>query len=110
MYLDFSAMNEVAVPHFKGGEGQALIRKLEDKHTKILQLTLPVGSTIGPHVHEDSFEVMYILSGTGVCHEEGEDTAIRPGMTLYCPAGHGHALENDGTEPLVILGIVPNVK
>ena len=72
MFLDFSSISEVSVPHFKGGHGQALVRKFEDGQGKILQLTLPVGSSIGPHVHEGSFEVMYFLSGTGVCTDDGE--------------------------------------
>lgn len=110
MFLDFSSIPEIALPHFKGGEGQALIRKSEDEHTKVLQLTLPVGSSIGPHVHEDSFEVMYFLSGTGVCYDDGQAIEIRPGMTHYCPVGHGHSVVNTGKEPLVILGIVPNLK
>ncbi len=109
MFLDFSSMQEVAVPHFKGGEGQALVRKFEDEQGKILILTLPVGSTIGHHVHEGSFEVMYFLSGTGVCTDDGETVDIRPGMTHYCPPGHSHSVVNTGTEPLVILGVVPNV-
>lgn len=110
MFLDFSSMQEVAVPHFKGGEGQALVRKFEDEQGKILILTLPAGSTIGPHVHEGSYEVMYFLSGTGVCADDGRTVDIRPGMTHYCPPGHSHSVVNTGTEPLVILGVVPNVK
>ena len=63
MFLDFSSIPEVAVSHFKGGQGQALVRRFEDEQGKILILTLPAGSTIGHHVHEDSFEVMHFLSG-----------------------------------------------
>lgn len=110
MFLDFSSLTEVAVPHFKGGEGQALVRKFEDEQGKILQLTLPAGSSIGPHVHEGSFEVMYFLSGEGICTDDGEEIPIHPGMTHYCAPGHGHSVVNTGTEPMVILGIVPNVK
>ena len=55
MFLDFASVPEVAVPRFKGGEGQALVRKFEDSQGKILILTLPAGSTIGHHVHEGSF-------------------------------------------------------
>ena len=81
MFLDFSSIPEVAVSHFKGGQGQALVRRFEDEQGKILILTLPAGSTIGHHVHEDSFEVMHFLSGEGVCTDDGEAVAVRPGMT-----------------------------
>ena len=110
MFLDFASIPEVAVSHFKGGQGQALVRRFEDKQGKILILTLPAGSTIGHHVHEDSFEVMHFLSGEGVCTDDGEAVAVRPGMTHYCPPGHGHSVVNTGAEPMVILGVVPNVK
>ena len=60
--------------------------------------------------HEGSFEVMYFLSGTGVCTDDGETVEVRPGMTHYCAPGHSHSVVNTGAEPLVILGVVPNVK
>ena len=31
-------------------------------------------------------------------------------MTHYCAVGHSHSVVNTGSEPLVILGVVPNVK
>ena len=42
--------------------------------------------------------------------DDGQTVDIRPGMTHYCPPGHSHSVVNTGTEPLVILGVVPNVK
>lgn len=110
MFLDFSTIPEISVPHFKGGQGQALVRKFEDEQGKILILTLPAGSTIGHHVHEGSFEVMHFLSGEGVCIDDGTSVAVRPGMVHYCAPGHSHSVVNTGAEPLVILGVVPNVK
>ena len=53
---------------------------------------------------------MNFLSGEGVCTDDGEAVAVRPGMTHYCPPGHGHSVVNTGAEPMVILGVVPNVK
>ena len=110
MFLDFSSIPEVAVPHFKGGEGQALVRKFEDAQGKILILTLPAGSTIGHHVHEGSFEVMHFLSGEGVCTDDGKPVAVRAGMTHYCPEGHTHGIDNTGSEPLTLLAVLPERK
>lgn len=48
MMLDFQAAEAAVVPHFKGGEGQAVVRKaVEDGMGKILTLELPAGSSIG---------------------------------------------------------------
>lgn len=106
MFLDFASIPEVAVPRFKGGEGQALVRKFEDAQGKILILTLPAGSTIGHHVHEGSFEVMHFLSGEGVCTDDGKPVAVRAGMTHYCAVGHSHSVENTGSEDLLLVAAI----
>lgn len=52
---------------------------------KILRLTLQPGSSIGLHTHEDSCEIMYFLSGTGVCLDDGAEVPVGPGLCHYCP-------------------------
>ena len=45
MMLDFQAAEAAVVPHFKGGEGQAVVRKaVEDEMGRVLTLELPAGS------------------------------------------------------------------
>ena len=111
MMLDFQAAEAAVVPHFKGGEGQAVVRKaVEDGMGKILTLELPAGSSIGLHTHQGNCEIIHVLSGSGVCHDDGTDVAISAGMTHYCPEGHTHGIDNTGAEPLVLLGILPDVK
>ena len=51
-----------------------------------------------------------MLSGCGVCHDDGMDVPLTAGMTHYCPEGHTHGIDNTGAEPLVLLGILPNMK
>ena len=38
------------------------------------------------------------------------EVTLEAGMTHYCPEGHTHGIENTGSEPLVLLGILPNMK
>ena len=103
MILDFHSLSPAVVPHFKGGEGEAQVRTaVSDGMGRILTLTLPVGSSIGLHIH--------VLSGSGVCHDDGTDVPLTAGMTHYCPEGHTHGIDNTGAEPLVLLGILPDVK
>ena len=110
MMLDFSAVQAAVVPHFKGGEGQALVRTAsEDAMGRILTLELPAGSSIGLHTHVGNCEVIHVLSGCGVCHDDGTDVVLRPGMTHYCPEGHSHGIDNTGDEPLVLLAVLPNL-
>ena len=66
MILDFDTMAANAVPHFKGGEGQAIVRKFDDPRMgAVVHLTLPVGASIGLHTHTGNCEIIYVLSGSG---------------------------------------------
>ena len=65
MLIDFNAMEEQVLPHFKGGEGAFLAKIREDELGKILLGRLEPGSTIGLHTHDTSSEVFYFLSGEG---------------------------------------------
>ena len=97
MILDFHSLSPAVVPHFKGGEGEAQVRTaVSDGMGRILTLTLPVGSSIGLHTHTGNCEIIHV--------------PLTAGMTHYCPEGHTHGIDNTGAEPLVLLGILPDVK
>ena len=111
MRLEFDKLDAQAVPHFKGGQGEAHVRTaVQDGMGRILTLTLPVGSSIGLHTHQGNCEIIHVLSGSCVCHDDGTDVAISAGMTHYCPEGHTHGIDNTGADELVLLGILPDVK
>ena len=80
MTLDFDRMPSLVQPRFKGGQGEAETRIFQDGMGKILRLTLQPGSSIGLHIHEDSCEIMYFLSGTGVCLDDGAEVPVGPGL------------------------------
>ena len=54
--------------------------------------------------------MIFVLSGEGICLDDGEEYPFRPGMCHYCPEGHSHSVFNTGSEPLVLLGVVPNLQ
>ena len=133
MILDFHSLSPAVVPHFKGGEGEAQVRTaVSDGMGRILTLIQAVGfiiflvllqqlegnliyprvvgSSIGLHTHTGNCEIIHVLSGSGVCHDDGTDVPLTAGMTHYCPEGHTHGIDNTGAEPLVLLGILPDVK
>ncbi len=107
MLIDFSALPETVVPHMREGEGEVHLRKFADDKGKIMRGRLPAGASIGPHVHETSSEVIYILSGTGRVLCDGTDEPLAPGSCHYCPKGHEHSLINDSEGDLVFLAVVP---
>jgi mannose-6-phosphate isomerase-like protein (cupin superfamily) len=64
------------------------------------------GSSIGPHEqHED--EVYYVLSGRGRMTIDGETFDVGPGDAVLTRPGSTHALEQEGSEDLVILIVYP---
>ena len=107
MIVSFDRLPEQLVSGFKGGDGVVSVRAYDDDMGRILQLTVPVGGSIGPHTHPDNCEVMCIVSGTGLCHDDGTEVTLTPGMWHYCPQGHSHSVRNTGTEPLVIRAVLP---
>ena len=111
MMIDFKTLPEAAVPAFKGGMGEALIRKHSDPAMgNIVYITLLPGSSIGEHTHQENCEIVYVLSGTGKCIDDGAEIPIGAGSVNYCPQGHSHSIINTGTEPLVLFGVLPDCK
>lgn len=108
MLLDFSAIPAQSIAGFKGGVGEALVRMHSDALGKVAQITLPVGASIGQHVHEDSYEVIYVLSGCGTCYDGEQVYPLSAGMVQYCPQHEGHSIVNTGTEELHLLGVIPS--
>ena len=108
MLLDIFNMPAKPVAGFKGGEGEALVRIHQDDMGKVAQITLPVGASIGYHPHDDSYEVIYVLSGCGTCYDGDEVYPVSAGMVQYCPQFDGHSIVNTGTEDLRLLGVIPN--
>lgn len=108
MLLDIFNIPAKAIAGFKGGEGEALVRMHQDEMGKVAQITLPVGASIGYHTHEDSYEVIYVLSGSGTCYDGDQVYGVSAGMVQYCPQHDGHSIVNTGTEDLRLLGIIPN--
>jgi mannose-6-phosphate isomerase-like protein (cupin superfamily) len=60
---------------------------------------LPPNGRTDYHVH-DRPELIYVVSGTGVCVHEGEETIVQEDIALWVPKGEHHQLINTGNEPL----------
>ncbi len=65
-----------------------------------------VGSMIPDHVHENSEEVLFLISGHAKIVIEGEgEWEIGPETAFYSPVGVKHRVENIGDEPLRIVWV-----
>lgn len=111
MILDFASMAANTIPGFKGGEGEAIVRKFDDPRMgAVVRITLPKGASIGLHTHSGNCEIVYVLSGSGQCIDDGVEYPISAGMCHYCPEGDTHSIRNTGGEPLELLGVLPVVQ
>ncbi|HWQ46413.1 MAG TPA: cupin domain-containing protein [Longilinea sp.] len=65
-----------------------------------------VGSMIPDHVHEESEEVLFLISGHAKIVMEGiGEWEIGPETAFYSPIGVKHRVENIGDEPLKLVWV-----
>jgi oxalate decarboxylase/phosphoglucose isomerase-like protein (cupin superfamily) len=68
-------------------------------------IVLP-GGAHEEHTHEQSDEVLYVLSGEGrMTVGDDIDFPVKPGDAVYIPISVVHSSQNDGWEPLRLLAI-----
>ncbi len=96
MHIDLNKLEETKIVGFKGGHGEMFMRDV-----------LKPGAASGLHKHEENCEVVFALSGEGTFYCDGEKETLLPGQVHYCPMGHAHYFENNGTEDFVFFAIVP---
>jgi mannose-6-phosphate isomerase-like protein (cupin superfamily) len=108
MQVEFEKMEFKSLKNFKGGEGELRAQMHVDELNKIMHGILSPGSSIGEHVHEDSSEIIYIMSGRGSVIDDGERKPLEAGMCHYCPKGHSHSVINDSDGDLEVFAVVPN--
>ena len=97
-------------PNMRGGNGtvelRALVPELPAKVRLFSRIELAPGCSIGYHVHENETELFYFASGSGRASDDGVWFDVSAGDAMSTPSGHGHAVENTGTEPLILLAAV----
>lgn len=109
MVIDFNKIDAVANPNFKGGDGEVFIKTaVADGKVKVMQITIPVGASIGLHPHYGNSEEIYILQGKGHFMTDGIREDICAGQVHYCEEGETHGFVNDGDVPVVFFAVVPD--
>ena len=97
-------------PNMRGGNGTVHLRALMPElpaHVRLFsRIELAPGCSIGYHVHEKETELFYFVSGSGRACDDGSWFDVSAGDAMATPDGHGHAVENTGSEPLVLLAAI----
>ncbi len=105
--IDFNELKLQEVEHFKNGEGICRMKMVDDKKVKIIKSVIEKGVSSGEHIHENSAEIIYVLSGRGHFFLDGKEEVLVEGQVHYCPLGHSHHFKNEDEEPLILLCVVP---
>ena len=66
------------LPEFKGGQKEFAAHMFFDGTNRIFKGCLIPGASIGMHTHQDSCEVIFILSGNGLINEKGPEDNEAP--------------------------------
>ena len=107
MLIDYSSIEEQALPHFKDGEKEFHAKMFFDGQNRIMKGRLEPGASIGLHTHDTSSEIMFFTKGEGHVIYDGEKIALKAGDVHYCPKGHSHTLINDSEGDLEFSAVVP---
>lgn len=95
-----------------GGRGDAVgthFLRQEDAAGTGRQFTKSVlapGSSIGYHTHKGDFEVYYILSGTALVNDNGQEHVLNAGDSLLTRNGESHSMENVGNVDLEYVALI----
>ncbi|MDL2214352.1 cupin domain-containing protein [Clostridia bacterium OttesenSCG-928-O13] len=97
----------------RGGKGEITLRSIlngeEEMHGKgrlFKHITIPVGASIGHHVHENESETYYIMQGSGRYDDDGTTLDFAAGDMLFDAPGQGHSIENTGDVPVEMIALI----
>lgn len=106
MLIDFNALEAVTVPGMNRGTGEMTAKLYMGQGGKIIPCAIHPGGSIGPHRHETSDDINYILSGTGTALCDGVEEPLAAGCCHICKKGSTHSIVNTGDQDLVMLTLV----
>ncbi len=108
--------NTITAKNRAGGKNEIYIthlltkKELDGQCKMFAKVTVPPGASLGEHYHYGDTETYHILSGVGTYCDNGDIYEVHAGDTTFCPDGSMHAIENKGTEDLVFMALIINVK
>ena len=83
---------------------------VNDTNLMFVRAQLPPGEAHPFHFHPEMEEILYVLSGTAEQWVEKEKRLMRPGDSLYLPAGIVHGTYNIGGDVLDFLAVLAPAK
>ena len=112
MYIGPKDHEFVVNNKMRGGKGDVYMehigvagKNLPSSYRIFAQINIPVGASIGEHMHEKESEIYYILKGHGTVNDSGKMVQVGVGDTIVTDNDF-HSIENTGDEELSMIAIV----
>lgn len=109
MIKNINNFAKTEVKNMRGGTGSIYIQKVNPTSDNIkmyAKITIPCGSSIGIHTHEEDEEMIYVLKNKGIIIIDGNEKEIEEGMISICQKGRNHSIKNIYEEDLELLAVV----
>lgn len=106
MIIDFKNLQPNVVNNMRNGEGSVQLIKYSDDVNSIVRITIKKGSSIGWHIHEGDQEIIYVISGKGICIEDDKEYELFAGLSNYCAKGKNHSIKNIYDEDLELFAVI----
>lgn len=108
MKIDINDIEKVKVDSLRGGEGFVYLQKVPTlvNMKMYAKITIPMGSSIGVHTHQEDEEVIYVLKNKGILIIDNKEYEISEGMISLCKKGRNHSIKNIFPEDLELLAVV----
>ena len=95
----------------RDGEGVTRLTHLLDGSTQknarlFAEITLNPGCSIGKHQHDSETEYYFIISGTGIVDDDGNEVQVKQGDSIITGNGASHSIKNTGSEALVFHAVI----
>ena len=108
-----SSERKIETKKMFGGEGEVVLQHIlngaEEMYGKgrvFAHTVLAPGCEIGWHIHHGDGETYYILKGTGLYNNNGEEVTVGPGDITFVDDGEGHSLKNIGEDKLETIPLI----
>ena len=79
---------------------------ISDKIVQFSYVEIDVGEQVPFHEHHGNAENYYIISGTGLYNDNGNEIEVSDGVIAFTPSGQGRALKNICKEKLCFIALV----
>ena len=111
MVIHRSEMKIEDKERMRDGEGTTRLTHLVDGSTQknarlFAEITLNPGCSIGKHQHDSETEYYFILSGTGIVDDDGNEVQVKQGDSIITGNGAFHSIKNTGSEALVFHAVI----